>query len=349
MEKTLLISFLLFSSGLLLAKQYPLQSPDAKLKITIEVEQKISCTIEFSDEVLVQLGQMALFLKGGDTIGMNEEVKEVYFEKNSCEYPCLIAAKFSNIQDDFNALTLEFNTPFSLEFRAYNDGFAYRFISKDTGELNIEDESFILDFSKETEVFFPEESSLISHNERLYPRLEVDKIEKDRFCSLPVLFNSQKNTKILFSESDLSDYPGLWLKKGDAASFESLFPKYPMKIIPKEGSEDRNETIVQTGDFIAQTKGNRTFPWRAFIIGSEKELIESTLIHRLAGSSKLEDTDWILPGQVAWDWYNANNIYGVDFESGINTATYKYYIDFAGNTGFHISFWMKVGPDQLPT
>jgi alpha-glucosidase len=38
---------------------------------------------------------------------------------------------------------------------------------------------------------------------------------------------------------------------------------------------------------------------------------------------------WIKPGQVAWDWWNNWNISHVEFKAGINTPTYKYYIDFA--------------------
>ena len=47
----------------------------------------------------------------------------------------------------------------------------------------------------------------------------------------------------------------------------------------------------------------------------------------------IEDTSWIRPGKVALDWWNANNIYGVDFRAGVNTDTYKYYIDFASRYG----------------
>ena len=39
------------------------------------------------------------------------------------------------------------------------------------------------------------------------------------------------------------------------------------------------------------------------------------------------------PGKVAWDWWNDNNITGVDFVAGINNETYKYYIDFAAANG----------------
>jgi len=39
---------------------------------------------------------------------------------------------------------------------------------------------------------------------------------------------------------------------------------------------------------------------------------------------------------VTWDWWNDLNITGVDFRAGINTETYKYFIDFASD--FHIEY-----------
>ncbi len=54
---------------------------------------------------------------------------------------------------------------------------------------------------------------------------------------------------------------------------------------------------------------------------------------------------------MAWDWYNANNIYGVDFKSGLNTATYKYYIDFAAKNNIEYVIldegWTKSTTDIL--
>ena len=76
------------------------------------------------------------------------------------------------------------------------------------------------------------------------------------------------------------------------------------------------------------------FPWRVFIISeNDGDLVESDLVFKLSRPLAIQNTNWIKPGRVAWDWYNANNIYGVDFEAGLNTQTYKYYIDFASNYG----------------
>jgi alpha-glucosidase len=71
------------------------------------------------------------------------------------------------------------------------------------------------------------------------------------------------------------------------------------------------------------------------------------MVYLLAKPSEVKDTSWIKPGKVAWDWYNANNIYGVDFKSGIDTQTYKYYIDFASKYGIEYIIldegWYKLG------
>ena len=69
------------------------------------------------------------------------------------------------------------------------------------------------------------------------------------------------------------------------------------------------------------------------ISDDDRDFVESNLVTQLSGQSKIEDTSWIRPGMVAWDWYNANNLYGVDFEAGLNTDSYKYYVDFASENG----------------
>lgn len=57
------------------------------------------------------------------------------------------------------------------------------------------------------------------------------------------------------------------------------------------------------------------------------------MTYKLGAASRVADISWIKPGKVAWDWWNNWNIDGVDFVSGINNATYKYYIDFAAAHG----------------
>lgn len=69
------------------------------------------------------------------------------------------------------------------------------------------------------------------------------------------------------------------------------------------------------------------------------------MTYKLAEKNQLQDVSWIKPGQVSWEWWNDASPYGpdVDFVSGYNLDTYKYYIDLLLNLVFHISLWMKAG------
>lgn len=122
--------------------------------------------------------------------------------------------------------------------------------------------------------------------------------------------------------------------EGDGANgMKGTFPKVPLAY---EESGDRSMRILQEADYIARTKGTRAFPWRYFVIAKDDgQLIENTMTARLAEQQAIADASWIEPGQVSWEFWNAASPYGpdVDFVAGFNTATYKYYIDFAAEYG----------------
>ncbi|MBN2572066.1 MAG: glycoside hydrolase family 97 catalytic domain-containing protein, partial [Ignavibacteriales bacterium] len=112
---------------------------------------------------------------------------------------------------------------------------------------------------------------------------------------------------------------------------EAIFPKYPKKV---EQINDRNVKVTKRECYIAKTNGTRSFPWRIFAISKEdKDLLTNQLVYILASENKLEDVSWIKTGKVAWDWWNANNLFDVDFKPGLNNKTYKFYIDFASKYG----------------
>src|SRR5438034_345844 len=157
---------------------------------------------------------------------------------------------------------------------------------------------------------------------------EIEPVVRQKFARIREHYNE---LKLEIGEADVDDYPGLWLRGNSNNSLSAVFPPYPLK---EELSKDRDFKITQAADYIAITQGTRTFPWRLIgIAEKDGDLITNQLVYLLAKPSQVQDTSWIKPGKVAWDWYNANNIYGVNFKSGINTQTYKYYIDFASKYG----------------
>ena len=101
-----------------------------------------------------------------------------------------------------------------------------------------------------------------------------------------------------------------------------------------ELKRDRDEHVIEREPYIAKTRGTRDFPWRVLVVAErDADLLNTDIVYRLAAETTMTDTSWIKPGKVAWDWWNFNNIYGVPFRAGVNTDTYKHYIDFAAENG----------------
>jgi alpha-glucosidase len=161
----------------------------------------------------------------------------------------------------------------------------------------------------------------------LYLDTKISSLAAGKFASLPTLVKADNNIKIGITEADLFDYPCLFMEATGKAAFKSKYPHVILKSDPKGDREIQN---VQEADYIAKTSGTRTFPWRVFMISTEDaRLVENQMVFLLSRENQLTETSWIKPGLVAWDWWNENNIYGVDFKAGLDTKTYKYYIDFA--------------------
>jgi alpha-glucosidase len=147
---------------------------------------------------------------------------------------------------------------------------------------------------------------------------------------LPVLFDTRKY-KVLFSEADLYDYPGLFVKAVDGQTVTATFPKAPVQFGP---DGDRSMKIVAEAPYLAKTAGKRSFPWRFLVISeNDTQLAANQMVYNLSTPNRLPDTNWIKPGQVTWEWWHNAYVYGVDFKSGYNQQTYKYYIDFAAKFG----------------
>ncbi|SHF23480.1 alpha-glucosidase [Arenibacter palladensis] len=311
------------------SQNFKISSPDKNILLHIKVDGTISWSASLSGNVLIKEAKIGMDFSSGVDFGVNSKVKDHTIEEfSSMIYPA-ISHKDAEIKDEYVQLSINFKGQYQLRFRAYNDGVAYQFIDKNKRERNVISEKAMFTFPEGAKSFFPQEDSMYSHNERSYLNKFVNEISADEFCSLPVVFATDSG-KVLFTETALHDYPGMFVRGNGNTSVDALFPKFVLEVEVDKAQPDRNQTITQEAEYIAQVSGNKEYPWRVFIMSDDdRTFVESNLTYQLSRPQAFKNTDWIKPGKVAWDWYNANNIYGVDFKSGLNTATYKYYIDFA--------------------
>ncbi len=324
----------LFSLGIATAQDLSLKSPDGKINLKIALSETINWNVSLNGNVIIEKASISMNMGGNRILGASPKLRNKSTESVQETLSVQVPNKDATIQNNFNQLALNFKGGYQLLFRAFNDGVAYQFIDKSSKTKKVVNEQLTMTFPTGSSSFFPQEESMYSHNEREYINKGISDFATGDFCSLPVMFDTKK-AKVLFTESSLHNYPGMFLEKSDNTTMNATFPKYVLNAIPNEASSpDRNQIITEEADYIAKINGKRSYPWRVFIISDDdKTFVESNLVTQLAKPSKIPNADWIKPGQVAWDWYNANNVYGVDFEAGVNDETYKYFIDFASKNG----------------
>ncbi len=318
-----------------LAKEYKLNSPggESSIEVTIDKSLGISAKIYFLDEEMVTLGPIGLDVAGYDVLGEDPNVRKVnYREVNGTIYP-VVAEKRSEIIEQFKEMEIIFREPFSLIFRVYDDGIAYRLKTDIQGEIKIINEISGFQFPKDEKVFFPTDVSFFTHSERSYEYLDISEITPEKFASTPFLVSREDGISVLITESDLEDYPGIYVYGNDNQPLR-LDVKFPHYVLKEKLGRDRDVKPVEVADFIAKTNGARFFPWRVVAFAKEdKDILGNDIVFRLAPDCRIDDTSWIKPGKVSWDWWNASNNSGVSFRSGVNTETYKYNIDFAADYG----------------
>ncbi len=321
-----------------------LKSPDGSIELNISFDKELKWDVKKNGQQIILPSVIGLELSSQEFPAANDKIKKVNKEEINGMITPVVAHKDSEIPDRCNEMTLEFRSGFSLVFRVYDDGVAYRFKTGFKGNIVVLDEKAQINMPDGTDSWYPLEESFFSHNERSYIKTGLDTINEKHLASLPALFMNN-GVNILITETGLEDYPGMWLRGNGSNSLKAVFPYYPDR---EKLVRDRDLQVVTRHDFMAETKGERDFPWRLFIItGNDAGLIESNLTYILADECRIEDPGWIKPGKVAWDWWNSNNIYGVDFRAGINNKTYEYYIDFASENGIEYVIldegWYRLG------
>ncbi len=316
-----------FASG---AKNYKLNSPDGKISLEVTVDKEVCWSVTMDGRPLLNPSPIALLLDkespGGNPRPVKSEVREVNETTRA-----VVPYKFTMVSDHCHELLVKCKEDFAVRFRAYDNGAAYRIETAQKGEMTVKDEICGFDFSGRCSVLFPEEKSFQSSYEPLYTDTLLASIGDNRFCSLPVLVVNENGIKIGITETGQSDYPAMFLRGTGQNRLKAIFPPYPLKI---ENLTYKSEKITETAPYIAKTSGSRALPWRCLMLAREdKQLIENNMPYILAEKNVLDDVSWIKPGKVGWEWWSASNLFGVDFQSGMNTETYKYYIDFASTFG----------------
>jgi alpha-glucosidase len=314
-------------------------SPNGKVIVKVWKEKQLHYTVSFKQSIVITRSSIDLLLTDGTALSQSA-IRSSSKKSIREEIISPVPEKRITIPDNYNELSIQFKQPYSIEFRAYDDGVAYRILTRFKDSIIVKDEVASFAFTGQPSGYFPEipmkgnEDPFKTSFEDLYTFKKLDSFPATSIAYTPLLVVPGQNPKIAITESDLEDYPGMFLQGTDGAELKGIFAKYPLseKVAEALYSQSR---VIQKADYIAHTNGTRSFPWRVMIIAeNDRELPSNDLVYRLGAPSRLTDVSWIRPGNITDEWIIDVNLFNVPFKSGRNTASYKYYVDFASRFGF---------------
>ena len=343
MKKTLaIIAMAVISlSAFAAPKNFELKSPDGTIDVLVETSETIRYSVSIDGEQILAPSAISMTLEDGTVYGASPVMKSFRSTVDN-----IIPAQFyrkAEVKENYNQLVLTFKT-FKLIFRAYDNGVAYRIVSLSRKPFNVKSEQVEFAFPADWNAYVPYvcqndkgefKGQLHNSFENQYKYQKISDWDVKHLAFLPLMVESPNGVKINISEADLLSYPGMFLYNEDCDNtLTGYFPEYPTSKTIGDG-DGRSFYVESTADYIAECEPEEAFPWRLIGISrKDYEMTDNDLVYLLASPSDPEiDYSWVKPGKVAWDWWNSCNIYGVDFESGINNDTYKYYIDFASKNG----------------
>ncbi len=307
------------------AKTYSLQSPNGRLQVEVDAGLNLTWKISQAGHEVMRSSQIDI----NNAYQGKATASKVKHFKTTFQTPFY---RQSSVTSEYNEMTLTLGKGWTVVFRAFDDGVAYRFMCRGKVPATISDEKAVFRFNADNATWLsfttndkkPEAMAF----QNIYDEKSL-KDAKDKLAFLPATVDNG-GVKLTILESDLKSYPGMFVKKGkDGETLEGWFARYPKMFEKYPWRQQRY--VTSTEDYIAKTNGKQfATPWRIVAVTEkDTDMPVNNLVYALAEPAKTQDTSWIKPGKVAWDWWNDWNLKGVDFKAGINFDTYKYYIDFA--------------------
>lgn len=310
---------------------YSVASPDGRISVTVTAGETMMWSVSRDGKTLLCPSAISITTDDGHVYGTGRVRKASVREISRTIYTSLY--KKSEVSDHCNELTLTMSDC-NVVFRAYDDGVAYRFISRSGKPFKVLSELAELRFPEDFPAYVPYTSVFDSSFEKRYTLTEISEFDSRSMSILPMMVLASDGVRMNVMESSLYNYPGMYIRRTDELlTLEGTFASFPDRI--EQGGHNNLQGIVKSRrDYIAECSPKEKFPWRIIGIGDDVTVADCDLVW-LLGRDPDDNADWswVNPGKVAWEWWNNWDVKGVDFKAGVNNDTYKFYIDFASRYG----------------
>ena len=205
------------------------------------------------------------------------------------------------------------NRCFALVLRAYDDGFAFRYVvpGKEDERYVLTDEKTCFRFDSDLTCWASDNGRLDSSHEAPFNKTTLSQLRPEGIYALPLTVTGKFGYAAL-AEAEVTHWPKAHFRSvpGENAAALGLTPR-------KDGNH------LAAGNLPLQT------PWRVVLLGKTAiDLVNNSgVILNLNPPCAIADTDWIMPGVTSWDWWAHSNW-------DLTTDTYKEKVDLAAAMGW---------------
>jgi alpha-glucosidase len=317
---------------------YELRSPDGLTVVTVELAATVHWSVVRRGRPVLHPSTIGLELEDGRALGRSPIARRESRSAADLRIRVPVPVRRRTVLDRHRELAIELRDGLSVEFRAWDDAVAYRLRTAIDGEIRVRDEEAFFRFPEGSVAWLPiadcskrtGQDCFHSSYEEVYTVLPLRDLGPQRRAFLPVLVALPGGPKVVLTESDLDEYPGMWVTGASdgTTALRATFPGYPLEETVM-GDAFPQAIVTKRAPFIARVSGVRTFPWRVLAIGErDAQLAETDVVWRLGGETAAGDWSWIRGGKSQSEWLWENILYDVPFRSGYNTETYRHYLSF---------------------
>jgi alpha-glucosidase len=301
-----------------------LASPDGGVHIVfrLNAERAPIYSVTFRGNAVVVDSPLSLEFRQGGVWGAGQEITGVRHDAHDETY-AVIAGKSSQARDHYHQMTVALqetaapHRKMELQFRAYNDGAAFRYYIPDQQQLSqfeILAERSEFRFPADYTCWAAQYGSFTTSQEKEFDRISLDRIQPGAIVGLPLTISLGGTETAALTEANLRDYAGMYVE-GVA--------RHPHALVTRLSPLPDGTGVAVRG------RAPHYTPWRVLMLGAKPgDLIESNLVLNLSDPCVLSDTSWIIPGKTVFPWWvNFKAVPPVP--SRMTTENQKYYIDFA--------------------
>lgn len=318
-----LILFACFFSQVALAKEIvTVNSPDGHTVMQVSLDAgHVSYRVSRKNKEIIKPSKLGMRIRNVGDLSKDLEVIETKTTRNDqkWEQPW---GQSRFVRDRYNGAVVSVRHPssqvlFNVEFRAFDDGVAFRYVWPEQSKLEyfeLDDELSEFRLNTNDQAWW-----IPAFQDNRYEYLfSKSPIEKLNVVHTPLTVELANGFSISIHEARLVDYPSMALKN--------------------RGNGVLGSDLVPWADHVdAKLKAPHQSPWRTIQIAeAQKDLIESTLVLNLNDPPAIKDTSWIHTGKFIGIWWGMHIkkwTWGSGPNHGATTANTKQYIDFAAKNG----------------